>query len=58
MRMRVFLWVAVGVGAAAAGVAAQSQPKNFSIDPWHIHVPKPVAKPGTKRNRQGHDRVF
>jgi len=47
MTTRVFLWVAVGVGAAAAVVTAQSQPKNFSIDPWHINVPRPVANPVT-----------
>jgi dipeptidyl aminopeptidase/acylaminoacyl peptidase len=26
---------------------AQTEPKNFSIDPWHIHVPKAVANPVT-----------
>ena len=47
MKIRVFLCMAIGVGAAAASVAGQSQPKNFSIDPWHINVPKPVANPVT-----------
>jgi hypothetical protein len=47
MKIRVFLCAAVGVGVAAAGVAGQSQQKNFSIDPWHINVPKPVANPVT-----------
>lgn len=46
MRIRVFLWVAIGVGAAVS-VAGQSQPKNVSIDPWHINVPKPVGNPVT-----------
>jgi hypothetical protein len=46
MKTRAYLWivaVAVGVGS----MAAQSQPKNFSIDPWHINVPKPVTNPVT-----------
>jgi len=35
--------------AVAAGLAATqtapAEPTNYSIDPWHINVPKPVAKP-------------
>ena len=47
MKIRVLLCMAIGVGAAVASVAGQSQPKNFSIDPWHINVPKPVPNPVT-----------
>jgi hypothetical protein len=35
---------------AAAGAPAQNtpaEPKNYSIDPWHINVPRPVADPVT-----------
>ena len=27
--------------------AQQADPKNYSIDPWHLNVPKPVANPVT-----------
>lgn len=40
------LWLAISV-VCVATVAAQQQPKNFSIDPWHINVPKPVPNPVT-----------
>ena len=36
--------------SAAAGAAAQNapaEPKNYSIDPWHLNVPKPIANPVT-----------
>ena len=39
---------ALAAGAAvlaAAAAAAQTQPKNYSIDPTHIFVPKPVPNP-------------
>jgi hypothetical protein len=38
------------VAVAAAGAAAQNapaEPKNYSIDPWHLNVPKPIANPVT-----------
>jgi hypothetical protein len=36
-----------GAVSAAAAQTALAEPKNFSIDPWHIDVPKPVANPVT-----------
>jgi dipeptidyl aminopeptidase/acylaminoacyl peptidase len=33
------------VTLASSSAPAQTPPKNFSIDPWHINVPKPVANP-------------
>ena len=42
-----FTAIAILCAAAAVAAAAQTQPKNFSIDPWHINVPKPVANPVT-----------
>jgi dipeptidyl aminopeptidase/acylaminoacyl peptidase len=43
----IFRTVGAVVVASIASVAAgqQTAPKNFSIDPWHIVVPKPVANP-------------
>jgi hypothetical protein len=38
--------LAVAAGLAAAQTAP-AEPKNYSIDPWHINVPKPVANPVT-----------
>jgi len=43
--------VRTAVLAVAAGLAATqtapAEPKNYSIDPWHINVPKPVPNPVT-----------
>jgi hypothetical protein len=33
--------------AAAVAQAQQAEPKNYSIDPWHLQVPKPIANPVT-----------
>ena len=43
------LCVLAGLCAASIATAssAQTQPKNFSIDPWHINVPQPVPNPVT-----------
>jgi len=35
----------VTIGLATSAVEAQTAPRNFSIDPTHIVVPKPVANP-------------
>jgi dipeptidyl aminopeptidase/acylaminoacyl peptidase len=43
----VALCALVVAAAASAQSTSQGDPKNFSIDPWHIHVPKPVANPAT-----------
>lgn len=45
--MRRLLWLPVlaCVFAASAAAGAQAPPKNYSIDPWHIVVPKPVPNP-------------
>lgn len=45
--MRKRILVGLCAASMSVGAAAQSQPKNFSIDPWHIVVPKPVANPVT-----------
>src|SRR5688572_31988035 len=43
MRTHASLWIAISfVLAATVAAQQQQQPKNFSIDPWHINVPKPV----------------
>ena len=42
--MRTVLTTGLAAAVAAAALAAQA-PKNFSIDPTHINVPKPVANP-------------
>jgi len=34
-------------GSFAAAQTAPAEPKNYSIDPWHLNVPKPVANPAT-----------
>src|SRR5215510_13617073 len=34
-------------GAVVLAQGAQTDPKNLSIDPWHLNVPKPVANPVT-----------
>ena len=49
MRLRlVVLAILVGVtGAVASAQTAQTDPKNYSIDPWHLNVPKPIANPAT-----------
>ena len=49
MRHRlVLLAILAGVtGAVASAQTAQTDPKNFSIDPWHLNVPKPIANPTT-----------
>lgn len=39
------LYVVVILALAATTTAAQTAPRNFSIDPTHIIVPKPVANP-------------
>src|SRR5262245_66198846 len=42
-----FALVTFGAISAAAAQTAAAEPKNYSIDPWHINVPKPVANPVT-----------
>ena len=41
----VLLALALTVVATAPAGAAQTPPKNYSVDPWHIVVPKPVPNP-------------
>ena len=44
------LFALVTFGAAStAAQTAPAEPKNYSIDPWHINVPKPVANPVTSK---------
>jgi dipeptidyl aminopeptidase/acylaminoacyl peptidase len=47
-----FLAAAVLTAMAARAQPSAQQPKNFSIDPWHIVVPKPVANPVTTVTEQ------
>jgi hypothetical protein len=47
MKMTVFAALFALGSAAAAAQNPPAEPKNFSIDPWHINVPKPVADPVT-----------
>ena len=49
MKLRfVVLTILAGIGGAVASAqTAQTDPKNFSIDPWHLNVPKPIANPVT-----------
>jgi len=52
--MRILVRTAVLALAAglAAAQTAPAEPKNYSIDPWHINVPKPVANPVTGVTRR------
>ena len=45
--LRVSLMVGLATALAWTGGSTQSEPKNFSIDPWHIFVPEPVSNPVT-----------
>ena len=47
MRILVLTAVLALATGLAAAQTAPAEPKNYSIDPWHINVPKPVAKPVT-----------
>ena len=46
-RARVCLFAILCAATIAAVSFRQTQPKNFSIDPWHINVPQPVPNPVT-----------
>jgi len=47
MRILVLTAVLALAGSFAAAQTAPAEPKNYSIDPWHLNVPKPVANPAT-----------
>ena len=47
MRTLVLTAVLALAGSVAAAQTAPAEPKNYSIDPWHLNVPKPVANPVT-----------
>jgi dienelactone hydrolase len=47
MRILVLTAVLALAGGAAQAQTTPAEPKNYSIDPWHINVPKPVANPVT-----------
>src|SRR5258706_16317217 len=47
LRLVVLTILACVAGAVASAQTAQTDPKNFSIDPWHLNVPKPIANPAT-----------
>ena len=47
MKMTAFSTLFVAAAAVAVVQAQQAEPKNYSIDPWHLNVPKPVANPVT-----------
>jgi hypothetical protein len=47
MRILVLTAVLALAGNMAAAQTAPAEPKNYSIDPWHLNVPKPVSNPVT-----------
>ena len=47
MRILVLTAVLALAGSIATAQTGPAEPKNYSTDPWHLNVPKPVANPVT-----------
>ena len=47
MKITVISTLFLAAAALAVVRAQQAEPKNYSIDPWHLNVPRPVANPVT-----------
>jgi len=47
MRIVVLSTLFALIAGAAGAQTAPAEPKNYSIDPWHLNLPKPIANPVT-----------